>query len=199
MELERLVAALAPEAVLGSPDPVEVRDLAYDARAVTPGAAFFCVPGSAPTVTTSPRRRWRAAPSPSSSSGPSSPRYPSSSSRLAGGDGDRGGRLLRRADPRARGRGRDRDEREDDHGVPALLGARGGRPAAGAARHGREPRRRRGASGRAHDPGGDRPAAHLSRDAGRGQPERRARGVLARAPCCTGSTGSASTRSSSRT
>ena len=45
MELERLVAALAPEAVLGSPDPVEVRDLAYDARVVTPGAAFFCVPG----------------------------------------------------------------------------------------------------------------------------------------------------------
>ena len=45
MELERLVAALAPEAVLGTPDPVEVRDLAYDARAVTPGAAFFAVPG----------------------------------------------------------------------------------------------------------------------------------------------------------
>ncbi|NUT56760.1 MAG: UDP-N-acetylmuramoyl-L-alanyl-D-glutamate--2,6-diaminopimelate ligase [Thermoleophilia bacterium] len=46
MELERLVAALAPEAVLGSPDPVEVRDLVYDADAVTPGAAFFAVPGS---------------------------------------------------------------------------------------------------------------------------------------------------------
>jgi UDP-N-acetylmuramoyl-L-alanyl-D-glutamate--2,6-diaminopimelate ligase len=45
MELERLVAALAPEAVLGSPDPVEVRDLAYDTNAVTPGAAFFAVPG----------------------------------------------------------------------------------------------------------------------------------------------------------
>ena len=45
MELERLVAALAPDAVLGSPDPVEVRDLAYDARAVMPGAAFFAVPG----------------------------------------------------------------------------------------------------------------------------------------------------------
>jgi len=45
MELERLVAALAPEAVLGTPDPVEVRDLAYDARGVTPGAAFFAVPG----------------------------------------------------------------------------------------------------------------------------------------------------------
>jgi UDP-N-acetylmuramoyl-L-alanyl-D-glutamate--2,6-diaminopimelate ligase len=46
MELERLVAALAPEAVLGSPDPVEVRDLAYDARAVTPRAAFFAVRGA---------------------------------------------------------------------------------------------------------------------------------------------------------
>jgi UDP-N-acetylmuramoyl-L-alanyl-D-glutamate--2,6-diaminopimelate ligase len=46
MELERLVAALAPEAVLGSRDPVEVRDLAYDAGAVTPGAAFFAVRGS---------------------------------------------------------------------------------------------------------------------------------------------------------
>ncbi len=44
MELERLIAALAPETVLGR-EPVEVRDLAYDARAVTPGAAFFCVPG----------------------------------------------------------------------------------------------------------------------------------------------------------
>ena len=50
MELERLIAALAPEAVLGEPGggsaAVEVRDLSYDARAVTPGAAFFCVPGS---------------------------------------------------------------------------------------------------------------------------------------------------------
>ena len=46
MELERLVAALAPEAVLGSPDPVAVRDLAYDARRVTAGAAFFAVRGA---------------------------------------------------------------------------------------------------------------------------------------------------------
>jgi UDP-N-acetylmuramoyl-L-alanyl-D-glutamate--2,6-diaminopimelate ligase len=44
VELERLIAALAPESVLGR-EPVEVRELAYDARAVTPGAAFFCVPG----------------------------------------------------------------------------------------------------------------------------------------------------------
>src|SRR5690242_12099314 len=44
MDLERLVTALEPLQVLGSP-AVEVRDLAYDARAVTPGALFFAVPG----------------------------------------------------------------------------------------------------------------------------------------------------------
>jgi UDP-N-acetylmuramoyl-L-alanyl-D-glutamate--2,6-diaminopimelate ligase len=44
MELERLVAALEPVEVLGR--WVEVRDLAYDARAVTPGALFFAVPGA---------------------------------------------------------------------------------------------------------------------------------------------------------
>jgi len=49
MELERLIAALAPEAVLGAATEagaVEVLDLAYDARTVSQGAAFFCVPGS---------------------------------------------------------------------------------------------------------------------------------------------------------
>jgi UDP-N-acetylmuramoyl-L-alanyl-D-glutamate--2,6-diaminopimelate ligase len=45
MNLERLVAALGPAEVLGRA-PVDVRDLAYDARAVSPGALFFCVPGS---------------------------------------------------------------------------------------------------------------------------------------------------------
>jgi UDP-N-acetylmuramoyl-L-alanyl-D-glutamate--2,6-diaminopimelate ligase len=45
MNLERLVAALGPVDVLGRA-PVDVRDLAYDARAVTSGAVFFCVPGS---------------------------------------------------------------------------------------------------------------------------------------------------------
>ncbi len=44
MELERLVQALGPLEVLGGVK-AEVRDLAYDARAVTPGAVFFCVPG----------------------------------------------------------------------------------------------------------------------------------------------------------
>jgi UDP-N-acetylmuramoyl-L-alanyl-D-glutamate--2,6-diaminopimelate ligase len=45
MNLERLVAALGPVEVLGRA-PVDVRDLAYDAGAVAPGAVFFCVPGS---------------------------------------------------------------------------------------------------------------------------------------------------------
>jgi UDP-N-acetylmuramoyl-L-alanyl-D-glutamate--2,6-diaminopimelate ligase len=45
MNLERLVAALGPVEVLERA-PVDVHDLASDARAVTPGALFFCVPGS---------------------------------------------------------------------------------------------------------------------------------------------------------
>jgi UDP-N-acetylmuramoyl-L-alanyl-D-glutamate--2,6-diaminopimelate ligase len=44
MSLERLAAALAPERALRS-EAAEIRDLAYDARAVRPGALFFCVPG----------------------------------------------------------------------------------------------------------------------------------------------------------
>jgi len=44
MTLERVIAALAAAEVRGDP-AVEVRDLAYDARAVRPGALFFCVPG----------------------------------------------------------------------------------------------------------------------------------------------------------
>ena len=45
MDLERVIAALAPTDVVGR-GPVEVRDLAYDARAIVPGTLFFCVPGS---------------------------------------------------------------------------------------------------------------------------------------------------------
>ena len=44
MNLERLIAALDPVEVLAS-GPVEVRDLAYDARAAVAGTLFFCVPG----------------------------------------------------------------------------------------------------------------------------------------------------------
>ena len=45
MHLERVIAALAPADVLRRA-PVEIGDLAYDARAVGPGVLFFCVPGS---------------------------------------------------------------------------------------------------------------------------------------------------------
>src|SRR5579862_5838713 len=44
MELERLAAAMGAAEVVGA--PVEVLDLVYDTREVTPGALFFCVPGS---------------------------------------------------------------------------------------------------------------------------------------------------------
>jgi UDP-N-acetylmuramoyl-L-alanyl-D-glutamate--2,6-diaminopimelate ligase len=45
MQLERLIAALGPNEVVGRA-PVEIRELAYDSRAVTEGALFFCVPGA---------------------------------------------------------------------------------------------------------------------------------------------------------
>ena len=45
MQLERVIEALAPKAVVGRA-PVELTDLAYDAEAVRPGSLFFCVPGS---------------------------------------------------------------------------------------------------------------------------------------------------------
>jgi UDP-N-acetylmuramoyl-L-alanyl-D-glutamate--2,6-diaminopimelate ligase len=45
MDLERVIAALAPTDVVGRA-PAEVRDLAFDVRTVGPGALFFCVPGS---------------------------------------------------------------------------------------------------------------------------------------------------------
>jgi UDP-N-acetylmuramoyl-L-alanyl-D-glutamate--2,6-diaminopimelate ligase len=44
MDLERLVTALGPQEVRGGA-PLDVTDLAYDTRSVTPGAMFFCVPG----------------------------------------------------------------------------------------------------------------------------------------------------------
>ena len=44
MKLERLVAALDPVDVHGNA-AVEIRDLAYDARATMPGSLFFAVPG----------------------------------------------------------------------------------------------------------------------------------------------------------
>ena len=45
MTLERFIAALRPGDVVNEA-PVEVRDLAYDTRGVTPGTLFFCVRGA---------------------------------------------------------------------------------------------------------------------------------------------------------
>src|SRR5712691_6339387 len=45
MQLERLIAALGPTEVVGRA-PVEIRELAYDTRAIPQGALFFCVPGA---------------------------------------------------------------------------------------------------------------------------------------------------------
>ena len=44
VDLERVIAALAPAQVVGVAR-ADVADLAYDARRVQPGALFFCVPG----------------------------------------------------------------------------------------------------------------------------------------------------------
>jgi UDP-N-acetylmuramoyl-L-alanyl-D-glutamate--2,6-diaminopimelate ligase len=45
MELDALIRALAPGDVIGRRD-VEISELAYDTRAVSGGALFFCVPGA---------------------------------------------------------------------------------------------------------------------------------------------------------
>ena len=45
MQLERLIAALAPTDVVGG-GAVEIRELAYDAREVPRDSLFFCVPGA---------------------------------------------------------------------------------------------------------------------------------------------------------
>src|SRR3954447_5447177 len=44
MQLERVIAALAPADVLRRA-PVEIGELAYHARDAVPGSLFFCVPG----------------------------------------------------------------------------------------------------------------------------------------------------------
>ena len=45
MQLEQLIAALAPTDVVGGA-AVDIRELAYDAREVPRGSLFFCVPGA---------------------------------------------------------------------------------------------------------------------------------------------------------
>ena len=45
VDLERVTAALAPARVVNPAPAVDVRELAYDSRAVVPGTLFFCVRG----------------------------------------------------------------------------------------------------------------------------------------------------------
>ncbi|HEY6068724.1 MAG TPA: Mur ligase family protein, partial [Gaiellaceae bacterium] len=45
MQLERLIAALAPTDVIGSA-AAEIRELAYDAREAPRDSLFFCIPGA---------------------------------------------------------------------------------------------------------------------------------------------------------
>src|SRR3989442_3053309 len=45
VDLERIAQVLSPSQIVGDAQ-VEIEDLAYDTRAVGPGALFFCVPGS---------------------------------------------------------------------------------------------------------------------------------------------------------
>jgi UDP-N-acetylmuramoyl-L-alanyl-D-glutamate--2,6-diaminopimelate ligase len=45
MQLDRLIAALEPTEVANAA-PLQIADLAYDTRAVSPGSLFFCVPGA---------------------------------------------------------------------------------------------------------------------------------------------------------
>ena len=151
MNLERFIVALGPgEVVNGAPAgaaSVEISDLAYDTRAVTPGALFFCVRGRnvdghafAATAATLGRgcargrasrrgRRCRSSWSATRGRRCRSPRRSSSATPLR--------ELARRGDHR--------NEREDDLGVPAALDLRGRGPADGAADEHRAARRRRAA------------------------------------------------------
>ena len=179
MNLERLVAALGPVDVLERA-PVDVLDLAYDARTVVPGSLFFCVPGARADgheFAAEAVERGAVALVVERPLDVRAPQVvvPSARAAMAAAADE----FFGAADGGARGRRRDGDEREDDDGVPALCDPRRGGTAAGVARHGRGARRRRAARRRADDAGGDRPAADVPRDARRGRPVVRDGGVVA--------------------
>ncbi|MDX6543465.1 MAG: UDP-N-acetylmuramoyl-L-alanyl-D-glutamate--2,6-diaminopimelate ligase [Gaiellaceae bacterium] len=46
MRLDEAIAALEPREIVSGGGPVELAELAYDVRRVSPGALFFCVPGA---------------------------------------------------------------------------------------------------------------------------------------------------------
>ena len=163
MDLTRLGIAGAPS--------VEISDLAYDTRSVTPGALFFCIKGSrvdGHDLAGAAVAAGAAALVVERQVDVAVPQVLVPSVRAAMGPA--AATLLRRPVPRARDRRGHGHERQDDDGVPASLDPRGGGPAAGAADEHRAARRRRAAPDRAQHARVDRPAAAVPRDARRRRP-----------------------------
>ena len=166
MNLERLAAALERRRSSGHSGRGARPRLRRPGA--TPGALFFCVPGSRVDGHDFAPKRSRAAPSHSWLSGRSPSACPRSSLRTLAPRWQSAQTSSSAADRGAAGRRRHRDEREDDDVVPPVRDPRGRRAAPGTPRNGRGARRRRTARRRAHDTGGDRPAADVPRDARRG-------------------------------
>ena len=165
MDLERLIAALAPVDVVAARSGRDPRPRLRRPRASTPGASSSASPARAPTGTTSrPRRSRNGAVALVVERPLDARRAAARRRRRARGDGGRGRRVLRPADRGAR-RSRASPARTARRRRRFLLCARSSR------RPGRSPgllgtietpRRRRAARRVAHDARGDRPAAARS-------------------------------------
>ena len=205
MNLERFIAALGPAEVVngGRRAPVEIADLAYDARTVGPGALFFCVPRTQRRRARLRRGRGRArARRRSSSSAPLPLALPAARRRRRPRGDAASRRSLFFGDPSR--------ELERRRRSPARTGRRrrrscctrsSRRPAAATGLLTNIERRVGGerAPDRAQHARGDRPAAAAARDGRRRRPRLRARGDLRGRRRRAGSTGRASPCSSSRT
>ena len=163
MQLERLIAALAPEAVLG---PRARRGAGSRLRRPrrAPGALFFCVPGARADGHDFAARRGRARRRRARRRARARPAGAAARRRRrARGDGGRRRRLLRRADaassrsPASPGRTARRRRRSCSTSILDAAGRRPGLLGTVESRVGG-----RGAAGRAHDARGDRPPAHAS-------------------------------------
>ena len=154
--------------LLGDGPDVVVTGLTFDNRLVAAGHPVLLRARASPaTGTTSRPTRSRAGRSRWSCSGRSAsacPRCWSTTCARRWPSPRRASTAIRR---RRCGGGDHRHQRQDDDRVPHPRAARGRGPADRAARDGQVGRRRRGARGRAHDAGGDRPPAHVPRDARR--------------------------------